>query len=399
MIVLQNRWAGEVKGEAKLSFNRSFCIDFHPTYSGFEAFKECLLHEQFITDIVLRLTQEWTAVTNRVLEEMTATIHDVCGDSTEWQEINLRSVSSSIIVRSISRVFVATDFSRDAGWLATAEGYTMNARNAALALDKWPAPLRFIAHRFNSASATIRQDYSRTQAMVRIELARRREEMSMARKAGKSLPKYDDALEYMNDLSVRRGIDLDHTAWLLALSIASLHTPIDALAHLLIDIADKPEVVQPLRDEIVETVSENGWRKAVYYKMKVMDSFLKESQRVHPAEDSELSLFSYLFHFSFTMGPVSDIWLQFQCIALSERILRSRMVPCFLEAVASWYRIVSWTRMCTTSLRSSNCAVSWTSARCPIRATAGSMPLYQHSTWHSDTVIMLAQAVSLPATC
>ncbi|KAF4545446.1 putative cytochrome p450 protein [Lasiodiplodia theobromae] len=46
------------------------------------------------------------------------------------------------------------------------------------------------------------------------------------------------------------------------------------LSHDILDICTHPEYVEPLHEE--------GWKKTALYKMKLMDSFLKESQRVNP---------------------------------------------------------------------------------------------------------------------
>ena len=44
-----------------------------------------------------------------------------------------------------------------------------------------------------------------------------------------------------------------------------------------------PEYWKPLREEVEEALSPEGWTKAAVDRMRKLDSFIKESQRLHPA--------------------------------------------------------------------------------------------------------------------
>lgn len=55
----------------------------------------------------------------------------------------------------------------------------------------------------------------------------------------------------------------------------------------MLDIVMHPEVVQPLREEIIAVVGAEGWQKTALYKLRLMDSFLKESQRMTPMATSK----------------------------------------------------------------------------------------------------------------
>ena len=51
--------------------------------------------------------------------------------------------------------------------------------------------------------------------------------------------------------------------------------------HALYYLASLPEYVQPLREEVEEVVKSEGWTKAGLDQMHKLDSFIKESQRLH----------------------------------------------------------------------------------------------------------------------
>jgi len=56
-----------------------------------------------------------------------------------------------------------------------------------------------------------------------------------------------------------------------------------ALTQALFYLALFPEYWKPLRDEVQEALSQEGWTKAALDRMRKLDSFIKESQRLHPA--------------------------------------------------------------------------------------------------------------------
>lgn len=74
-----------------------------------------------------------------------------------------------------------------------------------------------------------------------------------------------------------------------------------ALTQALYYLALLPEYWKPLRDEVEEALSHEGWTKAGLGRMRKVDSFIKESQRLHPASICRVTLTSkhgvHLTHF------------------------------------------------------------------------------------------------------
>jgi hypothetical protein len=52
-------------------------------------------------------------------------------------------------------------------------------------------------------------------------------------------------------------------------------------------LAAFPEYVKPLREEVEEIIQREGWTKAGVDQMYKIDSFIKESQRLHTSEICE----------------------------------------------------------------------------------------------------------------
>ena len=76
-----------------------------------------------------------------------------------------------------------------------------------------------------------------------------------------------------------RGQAYDHCAAQLSLSLASIHTTTEILSQAIVQLCDTPEVVQPLREEVISVLREVGWSRTTFSKMRLLDSFLKETLR------------------------------------------------------------------------------------------------------------------------
>jgi cytochrome P450 len=52
-----------------------------------------------------------------------------------------------------------------------------------------------------------------------------------------------------------------------------------------------PDYWKPLREEVENATNREGWTKAALDQMSKVDSFIKESQRLHPPTDCKLSVY------------------------------------------------------------------------------------------------------------
>lgn len=89
----------------------------------------------------------------------------------------------------------------------------------------------------------------------------------------------------------------------LALSVVAIHTTTELLTGTLLDLAQNGDYIDSLREEMIPVLEEqssvaNGdaegtgktsWKKTSLYKLKLLDSALKESQRLHTRDIGELT--------------------------------------------------------------------------------------------------------------
>lgn len=92
----------------------------------------------------------------------------------------------------------------------------------------------------------------------------------------------------MQETARDQGKKFDLAGGLLSLAFGAIHTTSHTLTHVMYDIIENPDLVSQLRQEIIDAYSEEGgWKKSTLYKMKLMDSVMKESQRMLPVRGGE----------------------------------------------------------------------------------------------------------------
>ncbi|KAG6162550.1 hypothetical protein E4U11_002596 [Claviceps purpurea] len=180
-----------------------------------------------------------------------------------------------LTTRISSRIFLGKELCRNEAWLKVSREYAVAAFMAVRQAVVWPPPLRGLISRFmpwSRRAVSLIEDARRCMAPV---LERRQRE----RASGNYIP-YNDAIEWLEASSIA-GKD-DPVLAQLALSALAIHTTADLLSQAVGDLAVHHEFVEPLRDEITECLAQNGWERKSLYNMKLLDSCIKESQRMKP---------------------------------------------------------------------------------------------------------------------
>lgn len=121
-------------------------------------------------------------------------------------------------------------------------------------------------------------------------IVNRRKMKAEAATRGETL-KFNDAIEWFDN--VYDGKEFDAVMPQVILAVAAIHTTTDLATQVVSDLAIHRELLEPLREEITTVLKEDGWAKTSLYKMKLLDSVIKESQRLKP-----ISFGKFLPHFS-----------------------------------------------------------------------------------------------------
>jgi cytochrome P450 len=169
-------------------------------------------------------------------------------------------------------------------WQRISVMYTVDAFFAAKALNNWPAPLRPIVHWFLPECRKIRSEVKLAKQLITPEVARRRKEL--AENGGKPRRKVLDSVDWFT--ASAKGKEFDFANAELSLAMAAIHTTTNTLGFAMFDLLENQEYIPLLREEIKRVYKEEGkWEKTTLFKLRLMDSVLKESMRLHPHSISE----------------------------------------------------------------------------------------------------------------
>jgi len=90
------------------------------------------------------------------------------------------------------------------------------------------------------------------------------------------------------------------------------------LTNVIFNLATYASYIEPLREEISTIVEAEGWSKTSIEKMRKLDSFFKESHRVHGSPAGEVSrvensndesrTLNFSFLFLFLQSRLEDWW-------------------------------------------------------------------------------------------
>ncbi|KAI1849674.1 hypothetical protein JX265_008011 [Neoarthrinium moseri] len=289
-IVLPNRFADELRNHPHMNFPKAFAKDFFTNYPGFEPFEQGLKDDTLIQETVrVKLTQSLNLVTDDLVDETTSSLHDIYGESDQWQTIILKDTVLDLVARLSSRVFLGKELCRNKRWLEIAKNYTVEGFIASFLMRMVPSLLRPIAYWFIPQCRFCRKAVRDAREIIDPEVERRVAAVNEALARGEKPKKTADAIGWIHEVS--RGRKVDYVNAQLSLTLAAIHTTTETTGQALFDICEYPEVADELRKEIIEVIGEHGWAKTSLYKLKLMDSFLKEGQRVRPMAATSMNRF------------------------------------------------------------------------------------------------------------
>jgi cytochrome P450 len=234
----------------------------------------------FMRQVVrIKLTQSLGLVTNAVVDEAISSSYDIFGQPQDWKTIRIKDCALDSVARLSSRVFLGEELTRNKAWLEISKNYTVDIFGAQDRLRPVHPLFRRAYYWFEPTCVRLRNHVKKSRELIAPEVEARRLKAEKAKEAGGKVVKESDAIAWMVDLAKDRKVD--YVAGQLSLTIAAVHTTSETITNCLLQLCEAPEIVQPLRDEVIAVLSENGWAKTTLYKLKLMDSFMKETQRLH----------------------------------------------------------------------------------------------------------------------
>jgi ent-kaurene oxidase len=199
---------------------------------------------------------------------------------TDWTPVKFQPFALRAIARISGRAFVGPDINRQEQWMDTSINFAIHVFIAVVKLQFFPEWARPVAQHLVSELRQIRKDIDIATDMLQPVIEERLRDMKM--------PSYkegpDDLIQWLAE-ALPEDEKTDYRAQAhvqLILAAASIHTTNNLVTDCIYDLAAHPEVQDMLREEARQVLEvEEGWtRKESMAKLKKLDSFMKETQRL-----------------------------------------------------------------------------------------------------------------------
>ncbi|KAJ7835578.1 cytochrome P450 [Mycena olivaceomarginata] len=230
------------------------------------------------------LTKNLQACFDGVREEIEFAFDEVLKlQGTEWKTLKALDAMTAVVARVNNRLLVGLPLCRNKAYLDTSIQFAIDVIVSGQIIGFFPQYMRpFVGPLVTSRNKSIATALQLLGPVIEERLAK-------ADTLGSNWPgKPNDFISWLLDDAVGEERAVRNLVLrVLSTNFAAIHTTSMTFTHAIFDLMTRPELIQPLRDEAERVFEEEGWTKNALNKMIKMDSFLRETQRLH------------------TMGPVN----------------------------------------------------------------------------------------------
>ncbi|KAJ7792591.1 cytochrome P450 [Mycena leptocephala] len=202
-----------------------------------------------------------------------------------WKSLNAMSTALQLINRTGNRVFVGLPLCRDPEYAQLNIDYPLTIFATGRVIDLIPTLFRpFIAPIISTRRRALRRALKLMGPLID-------ERLENEKRYGSDWPdRPNDLISWL--LEFAEGEERTTSALasrILLINFPALLPASSTLTSALYDLAAYPEHIDPMREEVQRVIAEDGWTKAAIGKMHKVDSFLRESQRLHIVEPLTLA--------------------------------------------------------------------------------------------------------------
>lgn len=192
-----------------------------------------------------------------------------------------------LIARMSSRLFLGPELCRDETWLSVTKSFAIKSFQASDSLRRYPMWMRgFAANWLLPECKLVREQAVEAEILVANVIKARRERRAQAKTKHEETDDDDDtqeenSVDWFEEEADGRQYNAGKTQ--LLLSAVAIQTTSDLLTEVMLQLAQRPDFVQELREEIARVLKSAGaWSKPALFNMKLLDSAIKEAQRIRP---------------------------------------------------------------------------------------------------------------------
>jgi hypothetical protein len=280
-VILPSRYIDEVKSipESELSFNVG-------TYHRLEGKYTTIVSRDNKTSVAIKsikahLARDIGRTLEGLQDEADLAIPSCFGECSEWTPIQFHLKILRVIALLSGRTFVGLPLCRNEEWIDATINYTVDA-NMAIAPVKSIHPLlrSFVAPQLPEVRR-IKQHRINAARLLKPILVERLENL----KVPGFKPPIDMIQSVIENSGEKAGDVLFQSHIQMSISLAAIHTTAGSLTQIMYNLALYPEYQGPLRNELKKVLAAENCilTKASITKLKKLDSFMRESQRMYSA--------------------------------------------------------------------------------------------------------------------
>ncbi|TFK45956.1 cytochrome P450 [Heliocybe sulcata] len=234
-----------------------------------------------------QLTKNLAVLFPEVRDEILAAFNDVIPKQaeTDWVEVPAMASIMKIICRTSNRIFVGLPKCRDPDYIELNTRFTLDVVLGSAVINLFPTFLKPLAGRLlTNLNKSIQRGINHLKPIIE-ERRKQRHEYGIDYEG-----KPNDMLSWLMDEADATESTIENlTRRILTVNFAAIHTSSTSFTEALYNLALHTEYVAPLREEVDNIVAEYGWTKVAMQKMRKLDSFMKESQRLEGLGNSTMS--------------------------------------------------------------------------------------------------------------
>ncbi|TFK56599.1 cytochrome P450 [Heliocybe sulcata] len=235
-------------------------------------------NEYHIPIVRSQLTRSLTSIFPEVKDEVFTALNEIIapkGD--EWLALPALDTVMQVVCRASNRVFVGLPLCRNKDYCKANVNFAIDVMASAFFLNMFPRIMRpALGNMLTLVPRTVRRIEKHLRPIIEDRLR------TMEEYGDEWTDRPNDMLQWL--LEDAEGDERTVTNWtirMMVVNFAAIHTSSMSFTLALFHLAANPEhYLGPMREEIERVVEEEGWSKASMQKMRKLDSFLRESQRL-----------------------------------------------------------------------------------------------------------------------
>lgn len=198
--------------------------------------------------------------------------------------VNLSDFFSLGVTRVNGRGFVGKEICRNKAWIEASIQYTTDAFVGSQKLKQWSLPMRPIVAMFLPETRRLRQFHAVAKRLL-VPVIRDR----YRKQSDPSYKKPVDMIQWIMDQGAKEVSPPSpetQAELQMLIGLAGISTSTSAATQAILDLAARPEYIAPLREEAEQMFKASDGRpqKKHLNALPLLDSFLKESQRLNPPD-------------------------------------------------------------------------------------------------------------------